>query len=353
MTPKIAIVILNWNGKHFLDKFLPALIAHTPPQTARIIIADNGSDDDSVPFLQERHPSLPLILLDKNYGYTGGYNKALAQIDAPYYILLNSDVEVTPHWLDPMLEFMETHPQCGVCMPKIISWTTPTHFEYAGASGGFIDRFGFPFCRGRILSYIEPDTKQYETPLPIFWASGTCMMVRSQLFHQLNGLDDHFFAHMEEIDFCWRAQRIGAGIWCIPQSHVLHVGGGTLPNNSPHKLFLNYRNNLFMLYKNLPNKQLFPIITLRMAIDLLSAIAYLVQGQISFTGAVLKAHHAFWRGRKNLERHLAAGEGVTTAPPSPKHANSIRGIYKGSIIFRFFIAFCHPKFSDLRSMNNA
>ncbi|MBP7708961.1 MAG: glycosyltransferase family 2 protein [Bacteroidales bacterium] len=335
--PKVAIVILNWNGKYFLERFLQLLVTRTPEPWARIYVADNGSTDGSVAWLRDNFPGMHLISFDRNLGYTGGYNKALEQIEAEYYILLNSDVEVTHGWLQPLVTYMDSQTGCGVCMPKILSWTNPDRFEYAGACGGFIDRLGFPFCRGRILTSIETDHGQYDKPADIFWASGTCLVVRSVLFHSLKGLDDHFFAHMEEIDFCWRAQWAGYTIAVVPESKILHVGGGTLPNDSPHKLYLNYRNNLLMMYKNLDNGEVVPIIALRLFVDHLSAIAYLFQGKWSFTGSVWKAHRHFWAIRRSVER---------TKKESARNFSGV--VYRGSIVLRFFLSLKKVTFSKLR-----
>ena len=352
---KVAIVILNWNGEKFLKKYLPALVANTPRTigsegggAVSIVVADNCSSDNSVSWLQENHPQVRTIILDKNYGFTGGYNRALAQVEAEHFILLNSDILVPDNWLQPLISFMDTHPQVGICQPKMLSEARHQQlsveetgkedltglfmatgkpattngekveervgenlsggkyetFEYAGACGGYIDVLGFPFCRGRVLSSVEEDRGQYDSAAQCFWASGACMVVRSSVWRELGGLDEGFFAHMEEIDFCWRAQLAGHQVWCVPQSHVFHVGGGTLPNNSPRKLFLNYRNNLLMLYKNLPfeegweafglkkiNRNLY--IFIRMCVDGLTGVAYLLQFKWSFFTAVIKAHNAF------------------------------------------------------------
>ncbi|MBR5100524.1 MAG: glycosyltransferase family 2 protein, partial [Bacteroidales bacterium] len=248
-----AVVILNWNGLKMLQTYLPLLEQRTTCCGAFIVVADNGSTDGSVEWLQEHHPQIRLICFDQNHGFTGGYNRALREIDADYYVLLNSDVEVTDGWLEPLVGFLEENPDAGICQPKVLSVAERNRFEYAGAAGGFIDRFGYPFCRGRILSNLELDKGQYDEPEECFWATGACMVVRSALYHHLSGLDESFFAHMEEIDFCWRAKLLGYQVWCVPASTVYHVGGGTLPNNSPRKLYFNYRNNLLMLYKNLPD----------------------------------------------------------------------------------------------------
>ena len=357
MSSSVAIVILNWNGVSFLERFIPILYNNTPKEIGEIIIADNGSTDSSVEWLKENYPMLRLILLDKNYGFTGGYNRALAQIEAKYFILLNSDIRVpiasylsadnstvdnstadnsivdnstanTTDWLTPLYNFMEQNPKAGICQPKILSEQNPTYFEYAGAAGGFIDRYGFPFCRGRILSCLEEDKGQYNTPIQTFWASGACMMVRNSIWRELNGLDDLFFAHMEEIDFCWRAQLKGYEVWCVPQSSVYHVGGGTLPNNSPRKLLLNFRNNLLMLHKNLPvgfSKKW--AIFRRMSIDGAAAVAFLLQGKFKFFMVVINAHREFGAMRK---KYPAATFPSPTAP-KPK------GLYNGGVVLGFFL----------------
>lgn len=316
---KVAVVILNWNGEKFLRKYLPALAANTPDAGVSIIVADNNSSDGSMEYLRQEWPQVRTIALDKNYGFTGGYNRALAQVEAEYYILLNSDILVPKNWLQPLISFMDSRPEVGVCQPKMLSegrhqeildgYIGKEMFEYAGACGGFIDVLGFPFCRGRVLSNVEEDNGQYDDAVQVFWASGACMVVRSNVWRELGGLDESFFAHMEEIDFCWRAQLAGYQVWAVPQSHVFHVGGGTLPNNSPRKLFFNYRNNLLMLYKNLPtnegweafglkngNRNLY--IFIRMCVDGLTGIIYLLQMKWSFFTAVIKAHNAFRKMKK-------------------------------------------------------
>lgn len=305
---KTAVVILNWNGKGFLEKFLPSLMQHTPKELGSIIVADNGSTDGSLAFLQEQYPSVCTISLSKNYGFTGGYNRAFAEISAhpqtygefDYYLLLNSDVEVTPHWLRELTSFMESHPEAGICSPKVLSYDRPQYFEHAGACGGMIDRFYFPYCRGRILSKIEKDMGQYDTPVEIFWASGTSFMIRTGLWHRLGGLDESFFAHMEEIDLCWRAKLSGVQVWVVPSSSIYHVGGGTLPNNSPRKLYLNFRNNLLMMEKNLPDKSRKRIIFTRMCIDGAAAIAYLLTGKVDYFKSVIRAHIDYRKMAKSV-----------------------------------------------------
>ena len=271
---KTAVVILNWNGRKFLEQFLPSLIQNTQDENTQIVIADNNSSDDSIEFLNKNYPSIRQIIFDKNYGFTGGYNQALKQIEAKYFVLLNSDIEVTQNWLNPLVNLLESDNTIATCQPKIRSFHQKEYFEYAGAAGGFIDKYGYPFCRGRILDTVEKDMNQYNDIKDIFWASGACMLIRSDIFKQLNGFDDDFFAHMEEIDLCWRIKTAGHRIVYNPESVVFHVGGGTLPNNSPFKLYLNFRNNLFLLYKNLPEKNFVPVLVTRMLLDGLSAMVF-------------------------------------------------------------------------------
>ena len=299
---KTAIVILNWNGISFLEKFLPTLIKNIPTDDTEIIIADNNSTDNSIEFLNENHQDLRQIIFDKNYGFTGGYNKALDQINAQYFVLLNSDIEVTENWLNPLIELLDSDSKIAACQPKIKSFNEKNNFEYAGAAGGFIDKFGYPFCRGRILDKTETDTNQYNDTRDVFWATGACLVIRADLFKKVGGLDDDFFAHMEEIDLCWRLKNAGYRIVCNPKSTVYHVGGGTLPNNSPFKLYLNFRNNLFLLYKNLPKGKLFSRLIPRMILDGLSAIIFLLKFQFSNYYAVLKAHIHFYLSLKKLHK---------------------------------------------------
>lgn len=311
---KTAVVILNWNGEMFLRKFLPALLESVEGTDAEVIVADNASTDGSMKLMLYEFPKVKTIRFSKNYGFTGGYNRALFQTDAEYYVLINSDIEVRKGWLEPMVEWMDTHPECGICAPKLHSYRDRDMFEYAGAAGGYIDRFGYPFCRGRILKKVEKDYGQYDSPSPVFWASGACMMVRSGLYRKLGGLDERFFAHQEEIDFCWRAQLAGYRIVTVPESTVWHVGGGTLPNSSPWKLYLNFRNNLLMLQNNLAKTYALDLykdshdpakaavegilkarqtIRRRMILDGCAAVVYLVSFRFKYFSAVLKAHLDF------------------------------------------------------------
>jgi len=291
---KTAVVILNWNGEKYLKKFLPSLIKYTNIPDTKLIVADNGSNDNSVSFIKEKYPSIELLLFDNNYGFTGGYNKAFELIDAEYFVLLNSDVEVTENWLSPIIIMMDKDKNIAAAMPKINSYSQKNDFEYAGASGGFIDKYGYPFCRGRILSTIESDYKQYNDIREVFWAGGAAMFIRAENYKQSGGLDSDFFAHMEEIDLCWRLKNQGFKIMVNPESMVYHVGGGTLPNNSPGKIFFNYRNNLFLLLKNLPREKIIPIIFSRLVLDGLSGLIYLLTFKFGFFFAVLKAHFSFY-----------------------------------------------------------
>lgn len=327
---KVAVVILNWNGKKYLEQFLPSLIENTNFDNSEIIIADNNSSDDSINFLAKSYPNLRLIKLDKNYGFAGGYNKALNQINAEYFVLLNSDIEVAANWLSPLINLMDTDKSVAACQPKIKSFHKKDYFEYAGASGGFIDKYGYPFCRGRILDKIEVDNKQYDNVIDVFWASGACMVVRADLFKSLNGLDNDFFAHMEEIDLCWRLKNNGYRIVVNPKSVVYHIGGGTLPNNSPFKLYLNYRNNLFLLYKNLPKGKLLPILFTRMILDGVSALIFLAKFSFANFNAVIKAHINFYKALNNLKtkrKELLINSTVSTH----------KEIYTNSIVIDYFI----------------
>jgi hypothetical protein len=329
---RTAIVILNWNTREYLERFIPGVIESA--NDAQIIVADNGSTDDSVSFLRQHFPSVRLICLDKNYGFTGGYNKSLELLKNEgfeYYVLLNTDIELPKHWLEPLIELMDTNPDCGACAPKLHSWQNRDMFEYAGAAGGYIDMFGYPFCRGRVLKMTEKDTGQYDGSIKnVFWATGACLVVRAKLFHLLGGLDSRFFAHMEEIDLCWRLQLRGYRICVVPQSTVWHLGGGTLPKNSPWKLKLNYRNCLLMLENNLALSYSLEIyrkgtsiiksaryalikarfmITLRMVLDGISALVYLISGKTDFFKSVLKAHSEYKKQRlilnvKDIEKYL-------------------------------------------------
>ena len=290
---RTAVVILNWNGEKFLNQFLPVLLRNTQLPGVDIYVADNASTDNSLSLIEEQFPTVKTLLLDKNYGFAGGYNKALAQINADYFVLLNSDVEVTENWLQPLLNYMNENADVAACQPKIKSFYNRDYFEHAGASGGFIDYLGFPFCRGRVFGTAEMDRGQYDTVIDVFWATGACLLIRSELYNQVGGLDDEFFAHMEEIDLCWRLKGQGFRIVCIPQSEVYHVGGGTLQVEHPHKTYLNFRNNLLMLYKNLPQKSLSNIMRWRMLFDYAAAFQLFVTGKPQNAKSVLEARKDF------------------------------------------------------------
>ncbi len=322
---KIAIVILNWNGRQFLEKFLPNIIENSA-DVAEVIVADNDSADNSVQFLQESYPSIRVIRLAQNYGFAGGYNKAFAQIEADYYVLLNSDLEVTPNWIQPVIDLMESDPLIAACQPKIRSYHDPEKFEYAGAAGGFIDKYGYPFCRGRLFQSIEEDHGQYDDVTEIFWATGACMFVRAEVYHIMKGLDDYFFAHMEEIDFCWRLKNYGYKVMYCPSSTVFHIGGGTLPKNNSQKTYLNIRNNNIMLYKNLQSKRLARVFMARFFLDLLASLKFLVDGGFKDFFAVFKAHFDFWKNFGALREKREKIE----------HQRVSR-IYWGNIVLEHFI----------------
>lgn len=332
---KTALVILNYNGVRFLKKFLPSVIKHSTGD-AEIWVADNCSTDGSVELLEEQFKDVNIIQNETNGGFATGYNKALKQIVADYYILLNSDIEVTANWIPPIISLMESDSTIGACQPKIKSYYNQEMFEYAGASGGFIDKYGYPFCRGRIFQSLEYDEGQYNDSIEVFWATGACLFVRADLFHKLNGFDDDFFAHMEEIDFCWRIKSLGNKVMVCPTSTVFHVGGGTLPVGSARKTYLNFRNNFVLLYKNLPSNQLFSVIITRLFLDLFAGMKFLVQGGFSDFIAVIRAHiylyrnwHLIMRKRKDTIR------------------NNVSKIYKGNIVIDHYLL-RKRKYSDLK-----
>ena len=320
---KTAVVILNYNTREYLRRFLPGLIASCDGLDAEVIVADNASHDGSLDMMAEEFPSVRTIALSENYGFTGGYNRALAQVQAQYYVLINSDVEVPEHWLRVLQDWMDSHPDCGACGPKLISFNERDTFEYAGAAGGLLDRYGYPFCRGRIMQKVEKDHGQYDSPADVLWCSGACLMVRADVWKALGGLDNRFFAHMEEIDLCWRMQLRGWKVTVVPQSYVYHIGGGTLPNESPFKLRLNFRNNLLLLENNLPatlNSRFLARVRIltRMCLDGLSALVYLFTGRKSFYDAVVQAHREYRKLRRPGEI------------PAERHKPS--GLYKGWIV---------------------
>jgi len=290
---KVAVVILNWNGRDFLEKFLPNVLECTLGD-AELIVADNASTDDSISFLEKNYPNIRIIQNAENGGFAKGYNDALKKVESEYYVLLNSDIETTPGWIKPIIKMMDLDEQIAACQPKLLSYNEKHKFEYAGAAGGFIDKLGYPFCRGRIFDTLEEDLGQYDDPKEIFWASGACMFVRSKLFHLAGGFDEDFFAHMEEIDLCWRLKLRDYKIVYCPESTVYHVGGGTLNKMNPFKTYLNFRNNLLLLHKNLPKRNLFPTIMMRLILDGVAGVKFFFSDGPKHTLAIVRAHFSFF-----------------------------------------------------------
>ncbi|MFN4028326.1 MAG: glycosyltransferase family 2 protein [Flavobacterium sp.] len=289
---KIAVVILNWNGTKLLEQFLPSVVAYS--EEAKIYVADNASTDNSIAVIQSKFPEVTIIQNDGNYGFAKGYNVALKQVEEAYYALVNSDVEVTENWLNPILSIFDNEPEIGIIQPKILDYKNKAYFEYAGAAGGYIDQFGYPYCRGRIFDTIEKDHGQYNDDIDIFWASGACFFIRKDIYRKLNGFDDDFFAHQEEIDLCWRAFNLGFKAKYTSKSVVYHVGGATLNEGNPRKTFLNFRNSLLMLTKNLPENKLFLWLFIRLCLDGLAGIQFMLKGKFKHCWAIIKAHFAFY-----------------------------------------------------------
>lgn len=318
-----------------MREFIPILKKHTGGK-ARIIVGDNASSDGSVAWLREFHPDVEILTNPVNEGFAKGYNSILSRIDAEYLVLLNSDVEVTEGWLAPMESFLDHTPGVAICQPKLLDYRSRDKFEYAGACGGYIDRYGYPFCRGRLFAHLETDQGQYDEAAPVFWATGACMMIRSSVFKQVNGFDPSFFAHMEEIDLCWRVRNAGYEVVCIPKSTVYHLGGGTLPNNNPNKTLLNFRNNLSMLYKNLPSNRLFTVIFSRLVLDGIAAIRFLAEGHVGDAAAVFEAHVQFYQRILNGTLHRENNR-------TPKDHSTI---FPGLIVWEYYFL-GKKKFSDL------
>ena len=327
---RISVVILNWNGRQMLEQFLPSVCGYSNTDGVEIVVADNGSTDDSISFLSTNYPEIRQIILDKNYGFSEGYNRALAQLDSEYFVLLNSDVEVTEGWLEPVTNYLDEHPDVAACQPKIRSYMNKEYFEHAGACGGFIDMFGYPFCRGRVLNMLEKDNGQYDTMTDLFWATGAALFVRAEEFRKNRGFDKDFFAHMEEIDFCWRLKSRGKRIVCIPQSVVYHLGGGTLNVENPRKTFLNFRNNLLMIYKNELPGRLGKVLFVRFFLDYAAVFMFLLKGDVRNCKAVFSARKEFHRMKplyqdvrqKNLEQTVN---------------ENIAEVFRQSIIFNFYL----------------
>ena len=322
------IVILNWNGVDHLRRFLPSVVA-AAPEGVEVIVADNGSTDGSVAMLGEEFPTVRVLRMDRNYGFAGGYNRALEQVEADYYLLLNSDVETPEGWLQPLTECLDRNPDVAVVAPKLISSEERRMFEYAGAAGGYIDLLGYPFCRGRILRTVEEDRGQYDDARDVFWVSGAAFCCRAEVFRALGGFDDDFFAHMEEIDLCWRMQLAGYRVRAVPESRVYHLGGGTLQTDSPSKVFYNHRNNLAMLYKCSSSGQRLLVAVMRPALDLLAALSYLLQGRADNFRAVFRAWRDFFRWHPALAKKRRAIQ--SSRRSAAKH------VYGGSIVLRYLL----------------
>ena len=315
-----AIVILNWNGSAMLRRFLPSVQANMLRERTRLIVADNGSTDDSLAVLAAEFPNVDVIRLDSNYGFAEGYNQALRRVgeECEYYLLLNSDIETPEGWLRPMLNYMDAHPDVAACQPKLRAEHSRNHFEYAGAAGGYLDSLGYPYCRGRIFDTVEEDCGQYDAVADIFWATGAALMIRTKVYWEVGGLDARFFAHQEEIDLCWRLRARGYRIVCVPQSVVYHVGGGTLPKENPRKTFLNFRNNLLLLYKNLPERRLRRVLFIRFWLDALASLVFLVKGESRSFLAVWKGRHAFHQMKKDFVEDRNNNLAATVLDPIPE-----------------------------------
>jgi GT2 family glycosyltransferase len=325
---EVAVVILNFNGKKFLQQFLPSVIEHSP--NAKVVVADNGSTDGSVDFIRQHFATVELIISEINRGFCGGYNFALKQVEAKYYVLLNSDVQVTPHWIEPVIQLFRDHPLIGAAQPKILSYKNQHAFEYAGAGGGMIDSLGYPFCRGRIFNSVEMDKGQYNDSRPIFWATGACHFVRAELFHKLGGLDEDYFAHMEEIDFCWRLQRAGYEIYYQGASTVYHVGGGTLSSLSPRKTYFNFRNGLSMITKHLPASQLIWKLPIRIGLDWIAAIKFLIQPSPQDAWAVIKAHLYYFS-------HLGSEYSKRSSLSETLNGFQVKQVYPHFLVIDYFL----------------
>ena len=333
-----AVVILNYNGAGMLRRFLPSVIKYSPE--ASIYVADNGSSDESCDVVRNEFPAVKLMVLDHNYGFAEGYNRALAQVDEEYAVLLNSDVEVTRGWISPMTQFLDSYPEVAACQPKLLSFKQKDFFEYAGAAGGFIDKWGYTFCRGRIFNTVERDSGQYDDTTDVFWATGAALMIRNEVYKNNGGLDGRFFAHMEEIDLCWRLRSRGYRIACVPQSHVYHVGGATLKKENPQKTYLNFRNNLLMIYKNAPDCQLKKIMLFRKVFDNVAALKFLASGDYAAFKAVRKARRDFKAMRSGYDKARAKNMKMTVTTRIPE-------VLKSSILYKYYLGFKHT-YSSLK-----
>lgn len=336
---EVAVIILNYNGLRFLQTYLEGVVAHSG--MAEVVVADNGSTDGSLAWLasEARFSEVRILDLGSNHGFSGGYNRAIAQCPYPYVVLLNSDVETPAGWLEPMMTFLKVNPLVAACQPKILSVASPDHFEFAGASGGFIDRLGYPYCRGRLFDTCERDLGQYDDAVQIFWATGACMLIRTDDYKSVGGLDEFFFAHMEEIDLCWRLAHKGRQVWVVPSAKVFHVGGGTLHKSNPRKTYLNFRNGLLLLYKNLPAKDLIPVIMERLNLDGVAGIKFLLSGKPKDCWSIVRAHFAFYA---SLGHYRKVRRQIRPEPMALK----LPGIGQFSIVYRYFLEGVR-RFSDL------
>lgn len=326
---RTSVVILNWNGLEFLKKFLGKVVQYSAGKDTAIYVADNGSTDTSCEWVESNFPEVGVLRLEGNYGFAGGYNRALGLINSDYFMLLNSDIEVTGGWLEPLVEHLDRNKDVASCQPAVLSYYKRNFFEHAGAAGGFIDKYGYPFCRGRVFSYTEPDEGQYNDPEDIFWSTGACMLVRAEAFRNCGGFDDAFFAHMEEIDLCWRFHNSGYRVSYVPGSAVYHVGGGALNYSSPRKTYLNFRNSLFMLYRNLPGKDLNRIIFIRKVLDGAASVMFLFKGQFRHSFAVLQAHIDYYRNKRRIS--------ISRRSNVSSKENLSRVILNKSIVFEFYL----------------
>ena len=326
-SPKVAVVILNWNGKNFLQQFLPSVIKNSNEHT-EIIVADNASTDDSISFLKEFYPAVKIILLEKNYGFAKGYNEALKKVDSDYYVLLNSDAEVSEGWIEPMVELLESDSSIAACQPKVLSYQEKNVFDYAGAAGGWLDKFGYPFAKGRVFDYCEEDKGQYDQQEPIFWASGAAMFIRAAAFHEVNGFDEYFFAHQEEIDLCWRLQLAGYQVYSCPASKIYHVGGGTLPKGNSRKTYLNFRNNLVMISKNMPLMQKIWKVPFRIILNAISACKGLLSGDAGYFFAIARAHRGFIKWLLSEPKNQWS---------SKNKSGKLNGYYTKNLVWQHFV----------------
>ncbi len=334
---KVAIVILNWNGKALLQQFLPSVVKYSG--NTPIYVADNASTDDSIAFLKKNYPQVSIIQNPDNGGYSKGYNQSLKQIDAEYYVLLNSDVEVTENWLQPIISLMDSDSTIGACQPKIKDQKQPTHFEYAGAAGGYLDKYGYPFCKGRLFYTLEEDLGQYNQNTEIFWASGACLVVKASLYNELGGFDETLFSHMEEIDFCWQLKNRGYKVMYCAESEIYHQGGATLETSNPKKTYYNFRNSLFVSFKNLPDNRVLPVILTRLVLDGIAGIRFGAEFQFKHLIAILKAHMAFYKALPLLKKQR---EKLAIH----RKANDVFPPYNSSIVNDYFVK-RKKKFSDL------